>query len=79
MSDGKPQVRRMFVSRADNVVVLSLTGESVTCDLTPLPIDPAAQLRAYQLNHPTEPKENSAASVLIPSQLQIEEGWRDHA
>mgnify|MGYP000222713308 CR=1 FL=1 len=69
---GRQQLRRMFVSRPDNVVVLSLTGDNVTCDFTPLPIDPTAQVRAYQLNHPAEPKDNSAANTLIQSELKIE-------
>ncbi|MFT4175530.1 MAG: glycoside hydrolase N-terminal domain-containing protein [Luteolibacter sp.] len=62
---GEWSQRRLFVSRPDNVAVLSLTGKQITCDFSVPPIDPAAQVRAYQLNHPDEPQENSAANVLI--------------
>ncbi|MEA3189334.1 MAG: alpha-L-fucosidase 2 [Chthoniobacter sp.] len=67
--------RRLFISRADNVAVLSITGGKVSCELTVPPVDPKAQVRAYQLNHPDEPKENSAVNVLLQEERKVAKDW----
>ena len=74
-ADGKAYQRRLFVSRSDNVAVLSLTGEKFSCELAVPPIDPTARVRAYQLNHPAEPEENSAANALVQEELGTDKDW----